>query len=236
MMIPFGPTVDGQPLAEGPAHTGRWALATASVSQSPARRVVRVCANLVGAGSAAVFSYSFLQFYLQSHRPIGIIFFTQQTLVVFAYLIRRPARVVTRRLDDWLLAFSGTFVGVLFRPEGDHPAWGIWTGTVLQLAGAAIAVTCILTLGRSFGFAAADRGVVTRGAYVVVRHPMYASYLLLDSGYLLQSLSVRNAVILVIGTLCNAGRALAEERLLANNTDYLAYRRRVRRRIIPGVW
>jgi protein-S-isoprenylcysteine O-methyltransferase Ste14 len=65
---------------------------------------------------------------------------------------------------------------------------------------------------------------------------MYASYLLLDSGYLLQSLSVRNAAVLVVGTLCNAGRALAEERLLANNTDYRAYRRRVRRRIIPGVW
>ncbi len=195
-----------------------------------------MCVNLVGAGSAAVFSYSFLHFYLESHRLIGIVFFTQQTLVALAYLIRRPARLVTRRLDDWLLAFAGTFIGVLFRPEGEHPAWGIWTGTVLQLAGVAIVVTCILTLGRSFGFAAADRGVVTRGAYTVVRHPMYASYLLLESGYLLQSLSVRNAVILVVGTVCNGGRALAEERLLANNKDYLAYRRRVRRRIIPGVW
>jgi protein-S-isoprenylcysteine O-methyltransferase Ste14 len=96
--------------------------------------------------------------------------------------------------------------------------------------------TSILTLGRSFGFAAADRGVVTRGIYTVVRHPMYASYLLLESGYLLQSLSVPNATILVIGTLCNGGRALAEERLLANNAEYSAYRRRVRRRIIPGVW
>jgi protein-S-isoprenylcysteine O-methyltransferase Ste14 len=184
----------------------------------------------------AVFSYSFLHFYLESHRPIGIVFFTQQTLVALAYLIRRPARLVTRRLDDWLLAFTGTFIGVLFRPEGEHPAWGIWTGTVLQLVGVAIVATCILTLGRSFGFAAADRGVVTRGAYTVIRHPMYASYLLLESGYLLQSLSVRNAAILVIGTVCNGGRALAEERLLANNRDYLAYRRRVRRRIIPGVW
>jgi protein-S-isoprenylcysteine O-methyltransferase Ste14 len=41
---------------------------------------------------------------------------------------------------------------------------------------------------------------------------------------------------LVIGTVCSGGRALAEERLLANNKEYLAYRRRVRRRIIPGVW
>ena len=201
-----------------------------------ARRLFRVCANLVGAASAAVFSYSFLHFYLQSHRLIGIVFFAQQTLVAVAYLIRRPARAVTRRLDDWLLAFGGTFAGVLFRPEGEHPAWGIWVGVVLQLIGAAVAVTCILTLGRSFGFAAADRGVVVRGAYTVVRHPMYASYLLLATGYLLQSLSLRNAAVLVFGVLCNMGRALAEERLLANNDAYLVYRRRVRRRIIPGVW
>jgi protein-S-isoprenylcysteine O-methyltransferase Ste14 len=192
--------------------------------------------NLVGAASAAVFSYSFLHYYIQTHRLIGIVFFAQQTLVALAYLIRRPARFVTRRLDDWLLAFAGTFMGVLFRPEGEHPGWGIWTGTVLQLAGVAVVVTCILTLGRSFGFAAADRGLVTRGPYAVVRHPMYASYLLLDSGYLLQSVSARNVAVLVIATLCNAGRALAEDRVLANNTGSVTYRGRVRRRIIPGVW
>jgi protein-S-isoprenylcysteine O-methyltransferase Ste14 len=228
---------DGHPLDEGSANSGIPGLTTSSIAQTPpTQRLLRVCANLVGAGGAVVFSYSFLRFYLESHRPIGIVFFTQQMLVAVAYLIRRPARLVTHRLDDWSLAFAGTFVGLLFRPVGEHPAWGIWTGTVLQLVGVAIVATSILTLGRSFGFAAADRGVVTRGPYTVVRHPMYASYLLLESGYLLQSLSVRNAAILMIGTLCNGGRALAEERLLANNRDYLAYRRRVRRRIIPGVW
>lgn len=228
---------DGQPLDEGSANSRIPGLIETSISQPPpSQRLVRVCVNLVGAGSAAVFSYSFLHFYFQTHRLIGIVFFAQQTLVAIAYLIRRPARLVTRRLDDWLLAFAGTFAGVLFRPDGAHPAWGIWTGVVLQLVGVAVVVTCIVTLGRSFGFAAADRGVVTRGPYAIVRHPMYASYLLLDSGYLLQSLSVRNAAVLVFGTLCNAGRALAEERLLTNNRDYLEFRRRVRRRIIPGVW
>ncbi len=221
----------------GSASSGIPSLITSSTAQTtPTQRLLRAGANLVGAGSAALFSYSFLHFYLETHRPIGIIFFTQQTLVALAFLIRRPARLVTRRLADWLLAFAGTFIGVLFRPAGAHLKWGIWTGTALQLVGATIAVACILTLGRSFGFAAADRGVVTRGAYTVVRHPMYAAYLLLASGYVLQSLSIWNAAILVIGTACNGGRALAEERLLANNKDYLAYRRRVRRRIIPGIW
>jgi protein-S-isoprenylcysteine O-methyltransferase Ste14 len=227
---------DGAAVSSGSVSSGmrRW-LAT-SIHASPARQLLRVCANLVGAGSAAVFSYSFLHFYVQTHRLIGIVFFAQQTLVALAYLIRRPARFVSRRVDDWLLAFAGTFAGVLFRPEGAHPPWGVRTGLALQLLGVAVVVASLLSLGRSFGFAAADRGVVTRGPYAVVRHPMYASYLLLQSGYLLQSLSLRNAAVLLFGTLCNAGRALAEERLLAHNRDYLAYRRHVRRRIIPGVW
>ncbi len=224
---------DGRLLDEGSANSARPGSTSQPLS---VQWVLRVCINLVGAGGAAVFAYSFLHFFIESHRPIGIVFFIQQTLVAVAYLIRRPARSVTRRLDDWLLAFAGTFVGVLFRPAGAHPAWGVWTGNVLQLIGASIAITCLLTLGRSFGFAAADRGVVTRGAYAIVRHPIYAAYVVLESGYLLQSLSVRNAAIVVIGTLCNAGRALAEERLLAHNAAYQSYRRRVRRRIIPGVW
>jgi protein-S-isoprenylcysteine O-methyltransferase Ste14 len=212
-------------------------MITAALPQSPpAQRLVRVCANVVGAASAAYFSYSFLRFYVQSHRLIGIVFFAQQTLVAFAYLLRRPARVVSRRLDDWLLAFAGTFAGVLFRPDGDHPAWGFWSGTALQLVGVSIAVAGLLTLGRSFGFAAADRGVVTRGPYAIVRHPMYAAYLFLQSGYLLQAISLRNAAVLLFGTLANAGRALAEERLLTSNREYLAYARTVRRRMAPGVW
>lgn len=60
--------------------------------------------------------------------------------------------------------------------------------------------------------------------------------MLIETGYRLQSLSVRNCVVLLIGTLCNVGRARAEERLLADNDDYRAYRNRVRRRIVPGVW
>lgn len=220
--------------ARAGARLFRW-LETASLPPA-AERPFRIGANLVGAASAAVFSYSFLHFYLQSHRLIGIVFFSQQTLVALAYLARRPARSVSRRLDDWLLAFGGTFAGVFFRPRGAHPLWGIHAGLALQLLGAAIAVTALLTLGRSFGFAAADRGLVTRGPYALVRHPMYTSYLLSQAGYLLQTLSLYNGVVLLFGSFCNAGRAVAEERLLSANAEYVVYRRRVRWRIVPGIW
>jgi protein-S-isoprenylcysteine O-methyltransferase Ste14 len=199
-------------------------------------RTVRVSANLVGAIGAAFFAKASLEFYLQTHRLIGAAFLGEQMWIVLAYLIRRPARAVSRRLDDWLLAFGGTFGGVLFRPVGAHPHWGVTAGLAVQLLGLCICVASFLTLGRSFGFAAADRGLVGRGPYAVIRHPIYASYLLLQAGYVLQSISVWNTMVMLFVTSCNVGRARAEERLLATNEDYGAYRIRVPWRLVPGVW
>jgi protein-S-isoprenylcysteine O-methyltransferase Ste14 len=197
---------------------------------------VRVVANLVGAVGAAYFARASLRFYLQTHRLIGAAFFAEQMWVVVAYLIRRPARSVSRRSTDWALAFGGTFGGTLFRPVGSHPAWGVHVGLVVQLLGLAMCIVSFLALGRSFGFAAADRGLVRRGPYGLVRHPIYASYLLLQGGYVLQSLSVWNGVVMLFVTLCNIGRAQAEDRVLATNEAHAAYRQRVRWRMIPRVW
>lgn len=199
-------------------------------------RVARVSANLVGAVGAAFFAEASLRFFLQTHRLIGAALLGEQTWIVLAYLLRRPARAVSRRAGDWVLAFAGTFGGVLFRPVGGHPHWGVVAGLAAQLAGLSLCVIALLTLGRSFGFAAADRGLVTRGPYALVRHPVYTSYLVLGVGYLLQSISVWNALVLVLVTAGNMGRAIVEERLLAASSDYAAYCTRVRWRLVPGLW
>jgi protein-S-isoprenylcysteine O-methyltransferase Ste14 len=198
--------------------------------------LTRISANLIGACGAAFFAQATLQSYLKTHRLIGAVFFAEQMWVVIAYLFRRPARTVSRRSGDWLLAFGGTFGGVLFRPVGAHPHWGVDAGLGVQLFGLAICIFSFLALGRSFGFVAADRGLVRRGPYAVVRHPIYASYLLLQSGYLLQSLSVRNALVMLFASGCNVGRALVEDRILATSEQYDAYRSHVRWRMLPGVW
>jgi protein-S-isoprenylcysteine O-methyltransferase Ste14 len=217
-----------------PSSDGRPGLA----ADRPARadRFIRISLNLIGAAGAAFFAEATLRAYLQTHRPLGAAFFAEQMWVVAAYLIRRPARTVSRRWGDWLLAFGGTFGGVLFRPVGAHPQWGVSTGLAFQLVGLAICVAAFLTLGRSFGFVAADRGLVQRGPYAIVRHPIYASYFLLQFGYVLQSISLRNALVMVFASGCNVGRALAEDRLLATNEEYTEYRSKVRWRLLPGVW
>jgi protein-S-isoprenylcysteine O-methyltransferase Ste14 len=199
-------------------------------------RLIRISANLVGAVGAAYFAKASLQFYVRTHRLIGAALLVEQMWVVVAYLIRRPARAVSTRLGDWLLAFGGTFGGVLLRPVGAHPRWGVSIGLWVQLLGLLVCVAAFFILGRSFGFAAADRGLVTRGPYAVIRHPIYASYLLTLPGYLLQSISVWNALVVLLVTSCNVGRALVEDRLLATSEQYGAYRSQVRWRLLPGVW
>jgi protein-S-isoprenylcysteine O-methyltransferase Ste14 len=199
-------------------------------------RLARIGVNLAGAAGAALFLRASVLFYAHTHRLIGGLFVIEQAWFVIAFVIRRPERAVSRRWSSWLLAFGGTFAGVLFRPQGAHPGWGVAAGFALQLAGLVACIISLLVLGRSFGFVAADRGVKTRGPYALIRHPVYASYLLIQGGYVLQAVSARNIVVFAVATLCNAGRVLAEERLLAGSPDYRAYRRRVRWRLVPYLW
>ena len=231
-----GPAAEPPRQSHRPSFTLRVRRLEEVLSSPPIDRVIRIAANLLGAAGAAFFARATLQSYLLTHRLIGGAFFVEQMWVVAAYLIRRPARAVSRRMRDWLLAFGGTFGGVLFRPDGAHFQWGLTAGLAVQLCGLAICVASFLTLGRSFGFVAADRGLVKRGPYAIVRHPIYTSYLILQAGYLLQSISLRNALVMVFASGCNVGRAMAEDRMLATNDQYDAYRSRVRWRMIPGIW
>lgn len=200
------------------------------------RRLLAWSANLVGAIGAAYFVRATWQFYVQTHRLIGAVFLVEQVWIVLAYLARRPARAVTRRPADWALAFGGTFGGVLFRPTSVHPSWGLGVGLAVQTVGLLLAIVSFWSLGRSFGFAAADRGLVQRGPYAVVRHPVYASYVLLHLGYLLQSTSWWNLTVMAFVTCCNIGRIRAEERVLTTNPAHAGYRARVRWRAVPGIW
>jgi protein-S-isoprenylcysteine O-methyltransferase Ste14 len=199
-------------------------------------RLLRTGANLVGAAGAAWFALAGYRHFQESHSLIGAVFFAVQLWIVIAYLVRRPARRVSQRKSDWLLAFGGTFGGVVFRPDGLHPEWGVVAGLGLQVAGLALCAAAFIALGRSFGFAPADRGVRRRGPYAIVRHPIYASYVLLMLGYLLQSLSWRNALVMIFVCGCNVGRIRAEERFLAAGTEYASYQATVRWRLIPGIW
>ena len=96
---------------------------------------------------------------------------------------------------------------------------------------------------RQNGFAAAtvkvesEQRVISTGLYAVVRHPMYAFAVLL---FLATPLALGSWWGLVPAALLLATlvwRLLDEERYLAGNLPgYIDYQRRVRTRLIPGIW
>ncbi|HSN02532.1 MAG TPA: methyltransferase [Acidimicrobiales bacterium] len=217
-------------------------LKSVAVRQVPAARparlarTLRVGANLAGAAGAALFLRAGLEHFLTTHSVIGAGFVAAQLWVVIAFLARRAPSAVTTRARDWLLAVGGSFGGVLLRPSGLHLTVGVTVGALLQGAGLLLSAAAFVALGRSFGFSAADRRLKTSGPYRVVRHPLYAAYVLLELGYLAQSLSLSNAAVVAVVISCDIGRALAEERLLEESSSYDGYRARVPWRLVPGLW
>jgi protein-S-isoprenylcysteine O-methyltransferase Ste14 len=109
-------------------------------------------------------------------------------------------------------------------------------GLVLVTLAAVFSVVCLLTLGKRFGVRPALRGLVTRGPYRVVRHPLYLSYVIAAIGFNLQVWNVATLLLVLLGWACMVYRIRAEERVLSRDPGWLAYVGLIRYRLIPGLW
>lgn len=152
------------------------------------------------------------------------------------FCVRRPPALVTRSVPVWIAAYIGTFGASLLRPGGPHPGWLDAWGLLLQGVGIVVGALSLAALGRSLGLVPAHRGLVTSGAYRLLRHPLYASYVLVDLGYLSQSPRAWNVAVLIIVWTCQVGRIVSEEKLLGTDAAYRAYALQTRWRLIPGLW
>jgi protein-S-isoprenylcysteine O-methyltransferase Ste14 len=103
-------------------------------------------------------------------------------------------------------------------------------------AGLLVVIAGKLTLGRSFGIAPANRGIVIAGPYTLVRHPIYTGYLLTHVAFACAYPTVWNIAVLAITDVALVLRALCEERLLAADQTYQSYCRRVGWHFVPGVF
>lgn len=126
-----------------------WRAAVAAPLSPGGQRIVRVGLNLAGAATAAMFAQASVQFYLNTHSLIGGLFVVEQMWFAAAFLVRRPPHAVSRRLGSWVLAFGGTFGGLLLRPAGVHLPGGVTGGFACQAAGLVAAITALAALGRS---------------------------------------------------------------------------------------
>jgi protein-S-isoprenylcysteine O-methyltransferase Ste14 len=102
--------------------------------------------------------------------------------------------------------------------------------------GLVVGIVGKLTLGRSFGIAPANRGVVIAGPYTLVRHPIYAGYLITHVAFACAYPTMWNIAVLVVADAALVVRALCEERVLAADHTYQIYCRRVSWHLVPGIF
>ena len=198
---------------------------------SPPSRIQHYLINILVGLVCAVFAYWNLrvvltagEFNLQIFLFLAI--FLRNGSIAVLFLLRRPARVSSKQLKEWLAAIVGTFAGFAYTQKNAYPLLPATAyGTAFALMGAALvlSILAVLSLGRSFGIVPANRGIKTRGPYAVVRHPIYACYLLYDMLFLSLRFSWLN--LLVFGTFCLSTylRSRYEEKILLQDAAYRQY-------------
>lgn len=151
-------------------------------------------------------------------------------------LIRLPPRASTITPLTLLATCVSIFVPALMRPE--EPSHGplALAAVVVELIGVALGQVSRLYLGRRFALLPANRGVITRGPFRFVRHPIYAGWLLLSIGYVMAYPSVRNGIIVIAALPFILWRIVQEETLLSADPVFRDYLARTRWRLIPGLY
>ncbi len=158
-----------------------------------------------------------------------------ESLVFGFMLARRTTNEVSLRPADWGVAMFGTTLP-LFVVAGGEPLVPVILSSTLMLTGLLINLWSKLSLRRSIGAVAANRGVKTKGPYVLVRHPMYLGYLMTQVGFLLFNPTLWNVALCAAGLIFQILRIRAEERLLFNDPKYQMYAAKVRYRLVPSVF
>lgn len=171
---------------------------------------------------------------LMQHPYIGLMLLSEGLAIAFI-LLRKPAQRVDCTPYSATVAFLGTAAPLLVVASGDG-----WlpqpVGLSLIIAGLLLTIGAKIALNRSFGLAAANRGVKRAGPYRLLRHPMYAGYALTQIAFLLLNPCAWNLGVYALAWSVQVLRIRAEEKLLLEDPAYREYAGQVRFRLAPGLY
>ena len=151
-----------------------------------------------------------------------------QSALIAWLLITRSPQAVEAPWPQKVIAWASALLPLAMRVHRETLVGQVITGLGLLLV-----LWALGTLGRSFGIAPADRGLVKDGPYRLVRHPMYLGELISLAGAVTGDPTTWNVVLMLVLLLSLLLRIRWEERAVFN---YEAYAGRVRWRLIPGIW
>src|SRR6266508_239014 len=160
-------------------------------------------------------------------------------LVVVLFAVRR--RGIHGQRATWregLVALLGTFLlnVVAYLPvEATQEIRALLASSIIVVLGTLFTIWSLATLGRCFGLLPEVRGLVLRGPYRLVRHPVYLGELIASLGILVAKPHPLIAATLAAFVVLQYWRTVYEERAraAAYPSEYPAYRARVPR-LVPG--
>ena len=219
-----------------------------SVAQAPSREFERVSivpasdairdvvARAFVAGLFTLLSVNLLGDFMRTGHVTGLLLLASEALVVVLTIFRRRAHITDRSIAAVVATILSLTGPPLVRTAAGHSILPDMVTALISSAGLLIIIAGKLALGRSFGIAPANRGVVAHGPYAVVRHPIYAAYLVTHVAFALAHPTAWNLTILTIADGALIVRALIEERLLCADAQYSAYCERVAWHFVPGLF
>jgi protein-S-isoprenylcysteine O-methyltransferase Ste14 len=160
-------------------------------------------------------------------------------LVVVLFAVRRRSIQGQRAgLLPGLVALVGTFLlnVVAYLPVEDSTSTDtLLASSVVVVLGTLFTIWSLMTLGRCFGLFPEVRGLVMRGPYRLVRHPVYLGEAISALGLLVAKPHPLVYAVFVAFIAFQYWRTIFEERALAAAypSEYTAYTRKVPR-LVPG--
>jgi protein-S-isoprenylcysteine O-methyltransferase Ste14 len=161
------------------------------------------------------------------------VFATFAVLVAVRGQSERPNRD-RLAIGSCIAAFAS--LAFLRAPSADDGGLALVVGDLVALAGMLWTFVALLSLGRCFGVLPEARGLVTRGPYRLVRHPVYLGELAACYGLMLAAPAVRNAFCALVFTAAQAIRMRLEERALGERFPEYATYADATPRLLPRLW
>ncbi len=199
-----------------------------------------VCSDLFArvaiGGLFTLLSMNIFADFMRTGRVTGLLLLAGESLVVVLTIARRRAQVVDRSIAAAVMTTLSLAGPPLLRAGDALPLASDTATAMLSAIGLALVVIGKMALGRSFGVVPANRGVVVRGPYTLVRHPIYTGYLIAHAAFLMAHPSPWNVSVILLADTALILRALMEERVLSADAIYQQYCRRVGWHLVPGVF
>lgn len=161
------------------------------------------------------------------HQTVAFLFFG---LVALLCLTRKPPQGNRAGLIPLIIALSGTFIIAVpaMQPVTTDDPVALIAADLLVVSGLIFTLYAVGSLGACFGIAPEARGLVTSGAYRIVRHPVYLGEFIAALGVFLPVLSPLTTVIFIVFCGLQLLRIRLEEGVLRISfPEYDAYRQRV---------